>query len=183
LIQKFDKKGQVIEEINYGKAKLKTELYQRLVDETSKHKQIPNHKVIYCAFRTLSRQNFRVIIDFIQTLYKVFENDPNLFLVISNNGVDMKIPAHKNIKIMGYLPQIDFLKYADLMITHGGLGTIKECYDANVPMLVVPINKAVDQNGNGVRVEVNGYGLLADLKKETYLSLKLKKKDLQIKNK
>ena len=64
----------------------------------------------------------------------------------------------RNTNIFEFLPQLDILQFSDLMITHGGLSSVKECMDAKVKMLVVPINTKIDQPGNAARVEANGLG-------------------------
>jgi UDP:flavonoid glycosyltransferase YjiC (YdhE family) len=43
------------------------------------------------------------------------------------------------------------------MVTHGGLGSVKECIAHGVPMVVVPL--AVDQHDNAARVEYHGIGM------------------------
>ena len=46
------------------------------------------------------------------------------------------------------------------MITHGGLGTIKECILLGVPMVVFPLMR--DQPFNAARVAYHGIGLRGD---------------------
>ena len=53
------------------------------------------------------------------------------------------------------------------MITHGGLNSISECIQAQVPMLSFPLIKKVDHFGNSARVEANGFGLKADIEKDS----------------
>lgn len=69
------------------------------------------------------------------------------------------LPA--NITVTRRAPQLDVLARADVMITHGGLGSVKECIMNAVPMLVVPL--AVDQPGNAARVRHHGLGLVGDI--------------------
>jgi UDP:flavonoid glycosyltransferase YjiC (YdhE family) len=107
--------------------------------------------------------NFQSVYRFFILLIKVLKNYTNILLVISKGNVEIELPKSFNLRVFPFLPQVDFLKYTDFMITHGGLGSIKECFDAKVPMLVFPINKRVDQIGNGVRVEINGWGIRGDL--------------------
>jgi UDP:flavonoid glycosyltransferase YjiC (YdhE family) len=58
-------------------------------------------------------------------------------------------------------PQLALLQRARLMITHGGLGSVKECVARGVPMLVFPLD--IDQPGNGARVAHHGLGLAGEL--------------------
>jgi zeaxanthin glucosyltransferase len=55
------------------------------------------------------------------------------------------------------------------MINHGGMGSIKECLQANVKMLSYPLNPKTDQKGNAVRVKALGFGLKGDIKKDSRL--------------
>jgi UDP:flavonoid glycosyltransferase YjiC (YdhE family) len=64
-----------------------------------------------------------------------------------------------NVHFFSKVPQLLVLKNADLHITHGGLGSIKESIYYQVPMLVYPLDLVYDQNGNGLKVEHHGLGL------------------------
>jgi zeaxanthin glucosyltransferase len=59
------------------------------------------------------------------------------------------------------VPQIPLLERAALMITHGGLGTVKECIFNDTPMVVFPIGR--DQPDNAKRIVHHGLGLAGDL--------------------
>jgi UDP:flavonoid glycosyltransferase YjiC (YdhE family) len=71
---------------------------------------------------------------------------------------DGRRPA--NVIALAHAPQLALLARADAAITHGGLGTIKECIWHGVPMLVLPGDH--DQPGNAMRVELHGLGLAHD---------------------
>lgn len=115
-------------------------------------------QIIYLAFGTLISTNNSRIIQFIENVLEIVERNPSYRLIYSF-PLSLSIEKDKNHSFhFDFLPQLDILKYADLMITHGGLGSIKECMDANVPMLVVPINYELDQLGNAARIEANGLG-------------------------
>jgi zeaxanthin glucosyltransferase len=67
----------------------------------------------------------------------------------------------ENVIVSRWIPQINILQQASLMITHGGLGTIKECIFFNVPMLVIPL--ARDQFRNAEQVNHHQLGINLDL--------------------
>jgi MGT family glycosyltransferase len=67
-----------------------------------------------------------------------------------------------NVTVVSFAPQLAVLSRASLMVTHGGLGSVKECIAHAVPMLVCPLD--VDQPGNAARVEHHGIGLRADVR-------------------
>ena len=68
------------------------------------------------------------------------------------------LPA--NVQASLFLPQRELLGEADLMVTHGGFNSIKECLFAGVPMLVTPF--AFDQPANAARVAHHGLGRALD---------------------
>lgn len=73
----------------------------------------------------------------------------------AGNGPAEELP---NVIRMEHVPQLEVLRRAALMITHGGLGSIKECIYFGVPMIVFPLMR--DQPGNGARVAHKGLGAL-----------------------
>jgi UDP:flavonoid glycosyltransferase YjiC (YdhE family) len=62
-----------------------------------------------------------------------------------------------NVLIVNWAPQLEILKRASIMITHGGLGTIKECIFFEVPMIIFPA--MLDQPENAARVAHHGLGV------------------------
>jgi zeaxanthin glucosyltransferase len=66
-----------------------------------------------------------------------------------------------NVLAVESAPQLAVLTRARIMITHGGLGSVKECIANGVPMLVFPLD--VDQPGNAARVAYHGLGLRGDV--------------------
>ncbi|WP_299534835.1 glycosyltransferase [Ulvibacterium sp.] len=113
-------------------------------------------KVIYMAFGTLA-QGAKVT-NFFNTVISVVGEFSETVLIISKGNHKMELKKANNAFSFDYLPQQDVLSHADLFITHGGLGSVKEAFHNNVPMLVVPMNKFIDQNGNAARVKANGLG-------------------------
>lgn len=72
-----------------------------------------------------------------------------------------------NAAVFQVVPQLQVLKNADLMITHGGANSITECILSGVPMLVYPGTNQIDQTGNAARVVYHGVGLKGSLARET----------------
>jgi UDP:flavonoid glycosyltransferase YjiC (YdhE family) len=64
------------------------------------------------------------------------------------------------------VPQLTLLKEADLFITHGGLGSIKEAVFNQVPMLVYPLDLNWDQRGNAQKIEFHQIGISGDFKRD-----------------
>lgn len=116
------------------------------------------------------------VLFFIQ-LIKILEKRNDLFLIIST-GFDINPNAFKirtkNILLYREFPQIEILKNADLMITHGGMQSVTECIMLEVPMLVYPLNPYLDQNGNSARVVYHKIGLRGKLKKDKAKMIEIK---------
>jgi UDP:flavonoid glycosyltransferase YjiC (YdhE family) len=66
-----------------------------------------------------------------------------------------------NVLVMTHAPQLQILQRAKVMITHGGLNTIKEAILFGTPMIVFP--SFGDQPMNAARIAYYGLGLTGDL--------------------
>ncbi|NJL29407.1 MAG: hypothetical protein HC897_16720 [Thermoanaerobaculia bacterium] len=69
-------------------------------------------------------------------------------------------PLPDNLTVVSWAPQLALLQRAALMITHGGLGSVKEAIHCGVPMVVVPLVN--DQPANAERVEYHRLGARLD---------------------
>jgi UDP:flavonoid glycosyltransferase YjiC (YdhE family) len=97
---------------------------------------------------------FRAVIDAMRQ-----KPDWQLLLALGNPHVDPTEfqPVPPNVLLVSWAPQLAILKRASIMMTHGGLGTIKECIFFGVPMIVFPV--AWDQPRNASRVVYHGLGV------------------------
>jgi UDP:flavonoid glycosyltransferase YjiC (YdhE family) len=66
-----------------------------------------------------------------------------------------------NALLVNFVPQLEMLKRASIMITHGGFNSIKECIFFGVPMIVFPIIR--DHPAITARVVYHGLGLRGNL--------------------
>jgi len=133
--------------------------FQEIVDR----KKVGNH-LIYCTFGTFYQGSDRALLDFLNKLLGAIQELENVDAIFSVNKLvietlryQRKIPA--NIHMFSRVPQLRVLQHADLFVTHGGLGSVKESIYYGVPMLVYPLDLQYDQNGNGLKVEHHGLGL------------------------
>ncbi len=112
----------------------------------------PNNPLVYCSLGT-HVADYRHANHFFKQLIEVVNNSPQLNFIVSmgpgRNLADYG-PVPANVVSTVRAPQLEILKSAALMITNGGLGTIKECIYFAVPMLILPCN--FDQPGNSARV-------------------------------
>jgi MGT family glycosyltransferase len=74
-------------------------------------------------------------------------------------------PLPDHVEAQAYVTQRAVIEQASLVITHGGLGTIKECIHAGRPMLVFPTE--TEQLDNAHRVVAHGLGLRGDALRTT----------------
>jgi zeaxanthin glucosyltransferase len=126
--------------------------------------------LIYCSLGTLNAGWQRHAEKFFRTLIEAFSTQKQYQVVISI-GTDIKPeifdPLPDNINLFQLVPQLDILRRASLMITHGGINSINECVFLNIPMIVYPLNKDIDQRGNAARIEYHGMGLRGNIRDET----------------
>lgn len=120
-------------------------------------------KIVYCSFGTFYTGSDKTLFNFVENLSKIVKVLGKIQLIISVNrfvGESIRnIENNPNIHFFTRTPQLEVLKYTDLFITHGGLGSIKEAIAFEVPMLVYPLDLHYDQNGNGLKVELHQIGL------------------------
>ncbi|MGZ3460419.1 MAG: glycosyltransferase [Archangium sp.] len=104
---------------------------------------------------------------FFQAVLDAVARRPNWRLLMAVGGsqdpASFQIPP--NATVVSFAPQLSVLRKASLMITHGGLNSVKECICLGVPMLVFPIGN--DQPGNAARVAHHGLGLMGDIRQAT----------------
>jgi zeaxanthin glucosyltransferase len=70
------------------------------------------------------------------------------------NAKEFNCPA--NVLIVSEAPQVEVLKRASLMVSHGGVTGLKESAFMGVPMLLIPLH--YDEFGNAARVVYHGLG-------------------------
>jgi UDP:flavonoid glycosyltransferase YjiC (YdhE family) len=121
-------------------------------------------KVVYCSFGTYYESPDRVLLDFLENIVQSVNSIPDTILICAVNQFVIEFlqsQGYKNDKTFFFsrVPQLKVLQIADLFITHGGMGSIKESIFYQVPMLVYPLDLHYDQTGNALKVETHGLGL------------------------
>jgi UDP:flavonoid glycosyltransferase YjiC (YdhE family) len=115
--------------------------------------------IVYCAFGTQT-QRYNDPQKILRCVIGAFQGLSNYRLVVSIGRIDLPgemrdVP--ENVTVVRSAPQLDLLERAQLMITLGGLGSIKEAIVAGVPMLVIPLDN--DQPSNAACVTHHGLGV------------------------
>lgn len=130
--------------------------------------------LIYCSLGTVSVFQYKGCTQFFRKVIEAFATDQShrLILAVGKNiepGAFGPLPV--NVSVYQYVPQIEILKRADLMITHGGIQSVSECIFSGVPMLVYPLSSDFDQNGNAARVVYHGLGLRGHIRRDTSMQI------------
>ena len=127
-------------------------------------------RIVFCAFGSMSQEHSKIIASFLEKLFAVFSKHPGLKLACAfsgkNNSMD-KTKLTPNVFLFPYLPQLSILQYADLFITHAGLGSVKEAIFCGVPMLAYPFTAGWDSNGNATKVNFHQLGLRGNILKDS----------------
>jgi len=130
---------------------------------------------IYASLGTMSEISPAREKKFINVLLKYchLNKNNNIVFSVGNNYDISKLPSiPENLYIFHSIPQLDILKHCDLMITHGGMNTLTECIVNKVPVIVYPLAKHWDQNGNAARVAYHGIGIRENFKNISAKNLK-----------
>jgi UDP:flavonoid glycosyltransferase YjiC (YdhE family) len=114
---------------------------------------------IFCSFGSQERV-YTAVARVIELLIEVAAARPEWRMVVSLGGelrANAFDSAPPNVRFFNHVPQLQALRKASLMITHGGLNSVKECIFFGVPMIVIPVD--TDQPVNAERVVYHGLGL------------------------
>jgi zeaxanthin glucosyltransferase len=117
--------------------------------------------MVYCSFGSQGHQYsqslsmYRLMLDTMRS-----KRDWQMVLSVGPCGeIGQCGPVPENVLVLNWAPQIMLLKRASLMVSHGGLGAIKECILLGVPMLVFP--GGWDQPHHAARLAHHGIGIRA----------------------
>jgi zeaxanthin glucosyltransferase len=118
-----------------------------------------------CSLGTVEQGRDRVAKRFLRRLVDEFAEDPRFTVILAAGDARMADavgPPPSNVHVFLSVPQMRVLREADVMITHGGSSSVKECIAMGVPLLVFP--RRADQPGNAARVEYHGLGLKGSMR-------------------
>jgi MGT family glycosyltransferase len=124
----------------------------------------PERKLLYVS---LGSQSYRAdrerVTAFLRATGQAFAGSPDWQVVLATGGLLSReeLAAPAGTIVASWAPQLDLLRRARVAITHGGLGTVKECIFFGVPMVVFPLSH--DQPDNARRVVHHGLGAQGDL--------------------
>jgi UDP:flavonoid glycosyltransferase YjiC (YdhE family) len=120
----------------------------------------PDRPLIFCTLGSHC-EDYKESVPFFRAVIDAMRQKPDwqLLLAMGNPHVDPGEfqPVPPNVLLVSWAPQLAILQKASIMMTHGGLGTIKESIFFGVPMIVFPV--AWDQPKNAERVVHHGLGV------------------------
>jgi zeaxanthin glucosyltransferase len=128
----------------------------------------PSRRLLYVSLGSQSYQSGRErATSFFSEVAAAFYNRPDWQLVLSTGGLmdEAEIPRPPGGIVAAWVPQVAVLDRASVMITHGGLGTVKECIVRGVPMVVFP--SMHDQPDNARRIVYHRLGARGNLRDAT----------------
>jgi MGT family glycosyltransferase len=131
-----------------------------------------NKPLVYCTLGTVVPFKAPArCAQFFQTFMDAMAQRPALqgVVTISNylKADEFNCPA--NVLIAAEAPQVEILKRASLMVSHGGVTGLKESAFMGVPMLLIPIH--YDEFGNAARVVYHGLGARLQFEKVSEFEL------------
>jgi UDP:flavonoid glycosyltransferase YjiC (YdhE family) len=136
---------------HYGEAFIELD---RKEPEFPWHRLDNDKTLVYCSLGSVASSGH-----FYQRVIDAVASEKNWQLVL-NLGPELSPDGFLNVPANAILvngaPQLSLLRLAAVMITHGGIGTTKECVFFGVPQIVFPIY--FDQFGSAARVKYHGVG-------------------------
>lgn len=132
-------------------------------------------KLICISFSTMEKSNESGGRLLIKQLIKAIGKNQNYVGIIagSQEWLIAEIESYKNVHSFEKMPLLTVLKHADCSINHGGMNTINECIEYNVPMLLYSGNQH-DQNGCMARMQYHNMAVIGDEKNDTVEDIKRK---------
>lgn len=126
------------------------------------HRLAPDRPLVFCSLGTQSHRIPGALRFFSEVLAAAASTrDWQLVLALGPRWTPGDFPAiPDNAVVVPFAPQVELLARASAVITHAGLGTIKESIWFGAPMLAFPLY--YDQPGNGARIAHHGLGLTGD---------------------
>lgn len=115
----------------------------------------PKKPWVYCSLGTesknypYSKRFFRAVVETSR-----LKSDWQWILSVPNGELESDLEIPRNLAVSNWWPQIHVLGRAAVMVTHGGINSILEGIECEVPMVIVPGNR--DQPGNAARAEACG---------------------------
>jgi MGT family glycosyltransferase len=129
-------------------------------------------QLIYCSLGSNPHLEIEVTHRFFRVLIEAMVSCPDKYLILSTGRLlkSTALPAPNNVYVTEWAPQLEILDRAALMLSHGGIGSVKECLTKAVPMVVFPLMR--DQFSCAERLVHLGLALRGDVRTVSVESMK-----------
>jgi MGT family glycosyltransferase len=110
--------------------------------------ELDGRPLIYASMGTLANRRERVF----RTIAEACEGfDAQLVISLGHRGARIPTDLPGKPIVVGYAPQLELLKRASLVVSHGGANTVLESMAYGVPMVLLPVS--IDQPGVAARAK------------------------------
>jgi zeaxanthin glucosyltransferase len=128
------------------------------------HEVDPQRPLMYCALGTMSH-SYEQTRTLVRSIIDAVAVRPKWQLILAAGAhADPaslgRVPS--NVMVVSWAPQLQVLRKASLMISHGGFNSVKECIFFGVPMILFPIMG--DHPAVTARVQYHGLGLRGSIR-------------------
>ena len=107
---------------------------------------LPHRVTVYMTLGTIFNHHVSIIRAFLEGLR---DQQVNLIVTVGRDQDPEQFgPQPSHIRIERYIPQTLLLPHCDVVITHGGSGTVMAALDRGLPMVVVPISADQPENAD-----------------------------------
>jgi len=105
---------------------------------------------------------------FFDTIIEAFVDKPIQVVVSTSNKFSAPTLTNSlpNMRFFQWVPGRFLISKADLVVFHGGYGTMMECLSSGKPTITIPYHS--EQEGNGRRLEQLGCGTVLKLSQESF---------------
>jgi UDP:flavonoid glycosyltransferase YjiC (YdhE family) len=121
-------------------------------------------KLIYAAFGSVFSSDLGLIRRLVGAVSE--RRDWELLISLSDRVAPSDLPSlPERVSAFSWLPQMEVLRHADVMVNHGGINTVDECVITGVPMLIY-CGCETDMAGITARVVHHGIGIAGDRRRD-----------------
>ena len=122
--------------------------------------------LIYASMGTRRNEDYQVF----RTIAEACSGlDAQMVISTGGNPIELGSLAGDPITV-NYVPQLEIMERANLVITHAGVNTTMEALSNGVPLVAVPV--ADDQPGVAARIERVGVGVAVPFKKVSFANMR-----------
>jgi MGT family glycosyltransferase len=121
--------------------------------------------IVYCSLGSQAHMRPKTSIRFFKQVIEAFALRPDWQLILALGAkltLESLGPVPPGVHVCNWAPQIRVLQRSAAMITHAGIGTVRECIDLTVPMVAFPLMRdqfdaceLITHHGIGVAGNIN----------------------------